>query len=167
MSSLFFLFETDLGWGGIAGCDGRISRVLLPREDKADVIADLVQNSPCEPVESKQDFSGIAAGIQSYFAGVRVDFECEIAPAHAGAFDLDVWNAARSIGYGEVQTYGWIADKIGKPGAARAVGGALGRNPIPVIVPCHRVVRADGGLGGFNSGINWKIRLLAMEKVNE
>jgi methylated-DNA-[protein]-cysteine S-methyltransferase len=82
----------------------------------------------------------------------------------AGEFDRRVWGAAREIGYGETDTYGGIAARIGRPGAARAVGQALGRNPIPVIVPCHRVLRADGSIGGFSAGLDWKVKLLEMEK---
>jgi len=74
-----------------------------------------------------------------------------------------VWQATRLIPYGETRSYLWVAVQIGKPGAARAVGQALGRNPLPVIVPCHRVIAADGGLGGFTGGLEMKRRLLELE----
>lgn len=84
-------------------------------------------------------------------------------------FQRAVWKACMSIPKGETRSYKWIAEKIGRPGAVRAVGGALGRNPFAPVVPCHRVIRADGGLGGFSApgGVETKLRLLQKENRNE
>ena len=79
-------------------------------------------------------------------------------------FTRAVLRAAAKIPYGEVRSYRWIAERLGMPEAARAVGNALGRNPIPIIIPCHRVVRADGSVGGYALGPAWKKRLLKLEK---
>ena len=76
-----------------------------------------------------------------------------------------VWKACAAIPKGEVRTYGWIARQIGKPKAARAVGGALGSNPVPLIIPCHRVISSAGGLGGYLFGTAVKARLLALERM--
>ncbi len=83
------------------------------------------------------------------------------------AFAQAVWRACSEIPKGEVRTYGWIAQRIGRPGAARAVGRALGANPFAPLVPCHRVVRADGGLGGYSGagGIKTKRKLLEREQA--
>lgn len=78
-------------------------------------------------------------------------------------FRLRVWAELRRIPRGETRSYGEIADELGKRRAARAVGGACGANPIPVLIPCHRVLAANGGLGGFSGGLEWKRRLLALE----
>ena len=83
----------------------------------------------------------------------------------AGAFEWDVWHCAKTIPFGETRSYGWIARKIGNPGAARAVGRALGANPWPLIIPCHRVIRSDGTIGGFSSGLKWKRYLLKYENL--
>lgn len=80
-------------------------------------------------------------------------------------FRLRVWAELRRIPRGETRSYGEIADELGKRKAARAVGGACGANPIPVLIPCHRVLAASGGLGGFSGGLEWKRRLLAIEGV--
>lgn len=80
-------------------------------------------------------------------------------------FQQSVWNAMRKIGCGQTKSYGEIAAQIKRPKAVRAVGGACGANPIPLIVPCHRVLAANQKLGGFSSGLNWKRKLLAREKV--
>ena len=80
-------------------------------------------------------------------------------------FQRRVWTALRRIRPGQTRTYRQIAGAAGKPKATRAAGGACGANPIPVLVPCHRVLASDGGLGGFSGGLNWKRRLLALEGV--
>lgn len=82
-------------------------------------------------------------------------------------FSQAVWKACASIPKGEVRTYGWIAKQIGKPGSARAVGKALGANPFAPIIPCHRVIRSDGGLGGYSGagGIKTKKQMLIQEKA--
>ena len=80
-------------------------------------------------------------------------------------FQVKVWQALRAIPYGRVRSYGWVARKIGKPRAARAVGAACGANPVPLLVPCHRVVAGDGSLGGFSGGLSNKRRLLKLEGI--
>lgn len=79
-------------------------------------------------------------------------------------FQLAVWNAIKEIPYGETRTYKWIAEKIGRPGASRAVGAACGANPLPLVIPCHRVV-ASKGLGGFSPGLRLKKKLLRLERI--
>ena len=167
MAGVYYVFETRLGWVGIAGKDGRIRRLTLPLPDKREAEKALREGMPEDLVETKHDFSGEADRIRAYFRGERVKFKCEIDAAGSSAFDRRVWAAAREIEYGQVETYGWIAARIGQPRAARAAGQALGRNPIPVIVPCHRVIRSDGHVGGFGAGLEWKIRLLDMEKYGK
>ncbi|HOO77796.1 MAG TPA: MGMT family protein [bacterium] len=86
--------------------------------------------------------------------------------AGSSEFRRRVWAAAAAIPFGQTRSYGWVASKAGKPRAARAVGGALHANPVPLLVPCHRVIRADGELGGFGRGRAWKIFLLRFEADN-
>ena len=82
------------------------------------------------------------------------------------AFQKKVWNALRKISLGKTKSYGEIARAIGRPKAVRAVGGACGANPVPVLVPCHRVLAANKKLGGFSGGLNWKHTLLAREGIS-
>jgi methylated-DNA-[protein]-cysteine S-methyltransferase len=100
--------------------------------------------------------------LDAYFAGQRSPCDIEIA-LDATPFQRAVLDAACSIPFGEVRTYGWIASRIGRPRAARAVGQALGANPLPVVIPCHRVVAA-GGEGGYGGGLDRKSYLLALER---
>ena len=107
-------------------------------------------------------FAEVAVQLSEYFAGRRTTFEVELAMAGT-PFQHRVWNALREIGYGETRTYGELARRIDRPGAGRAVGAANGRNPIAVIVPCHRVIGAGGALTGFGGGIERKRLLLELE----
>lgn len=102
------------------------------------------------------------AQLDEYFAGTRTDFELELA-ADGTLFQKKVWKALRTIPFGTTQSYGQLATKIGKPTAARAVGAANGCNPISIVVPCHRVIGADGSLTGFGGGLKRKQWLLNHE----
>jgi O-6-methylguanine DNA methyltransferase len=105
-----------------------------------------------------------AQQLGEYFAGRRREFDLPLAPAGTD-FQLRVWQALRAIPYGAVRNYGDIARAIGQPKASRAVGQANGRNPLPIVIPCHRVIAGDGTIGGFSSGLGVKHRLLALEGV--
>lgn len=107
-------------------------------------------------------FRAAAEQLDEYFAGERTEFDLALNPSGT-PFQLKVWDALRTIPYGEVRSYGEIAEQIGKPGAARAVGLANGRNPISIIVPCHRVIGASGALTGYGGGIERKQALLELE----
>jgi methylated-DNA-[protein]-cysteine S-methyltransferase len=102
--------------------------------------------------------------LTEYFAGRRRDFDLPLAP-RGTAFQQRVWDSLCRIPFGAVRTYGDIARAIGQPLAVRAVGQANGRNPLPIVIPCHRVIAGDGTIGGYSSGINVKHRLLALEGV--
>ena len=106
-----------------------------------------------------------AQQLVEYFAGERQAFSLPLG-AGGTAFQQAVWDALCDIPFGEVRSYGAIADGIGKPTAVRAVGAANGRNPIPIVVPCHRVIGSDGSLTGFAGGLDCKRQLLALEGVN-
>lgn len=107
-------------------------------------------------------FADAAQQFGEYWAGERTGFDLPLAPAGTD-FQLRVWNALRSIPYGETRTYGWIAEALGQPTAVRAVGLANSRNPLSIIVPCHRVVGASGALTGYAGGVDRKRFLLDHE----
>jgi O-6-methylguanine DNA methyltransferase len=103
--------------------------------------------------------------LAEYLAGQRAFFSVPLDLSGVGPFQRQVLEEARGIAFGEARTYAWVAGRIGHPGAVRAVGTALGRNPLPLLVPCHRVLRTGGGLGGYLFGLPVKARLLALERV--
>jgi len=105
----------------------------------------------------------LEAQLKRYFSGQRVRFRVPLDWSGATAFQRKVWRVLRRIPYGETRSYAWVAQQIGCPRAARAVGAACKANPIPILVPCHRVVRSDGGLGGFSGGLARKRALLRLE----
>jgi methylated-DNA-[protein]-cysteine S-methyltransferase len=107
-------------------------------------------------------FPGVTRQLAQYFDGSRHEFDVPLVLA-GNAFELRVWNALCEIPYGETVSYGEIAHRIGEPAAARAVGLANGRNPIALIVPCHRVIGADGSLTGYGGGLERKRYLLDLE----
>jgi methylated-DNA-[protein]-cysteine S-methyltransferase len=104
------------------------------------------------------------AQLAEYFAGKRHEFDLQLAP-HGTPFQRRVWQALLAIPFGSVRTYGDVARDIGQPHATRAVGQANGRNPLPIVIPCHRVIAGDGTIGGYSSGLNVKHRLLALEGI--
>ena len=107
-------------------------------------------------------FGAVRAQLAAYFAGELTQFDLPLAP-RGSPFQLGVWQQLRRIPYGVTISYGELARRVGDPSAARAVGAANGRNPLPIIVPCHRVIGADGSLTGFGGGIATKKFLLEHE----
>ncbi|MEV0319479.1 methylated-DNA--[protein]-cysteine S-methyltransferase [Streptomyces sp. NPDC050658] len=120
-----------------------------------------------EPVEAP-DSPLLADSIRQlaqYFAGERRDFELPLDWSLISGFNRQVLRELTAVPYGAVVGYGDLARRVGQPGAAQAVGLAMGANPLPVVVPCHRVVESDGGIGGFGGGLETKRQLLALEGV--
>jgi methylated-DNA-[protein]-cysteine S-methyltransferase len=101
--------------------------------------------------------------LRQYAGGRDVAFYLPLDLGKATSFQRAVWRATASIPYGETRSYAWVAKRVGRPHAARAVGQALGANPVPIIIPCHRVISSSGGLGGFSGGLSMKRRLLDRE----
>ena len=131
-------------------------------------LTSLMFDPPGEPVGERDDAHPVLAEarsqLEAYFAGDRKDFDLPLA-AVGTPFQQRVWAALREIGYGETASYGEIARRLGlPPGASRAVGAANGRNPIAIVVPCHRVIGSSGKLTGYAGGLERKERLLSLER---
>ncbi|RMG03880.1 MAG: methylated-DNA--[protein]-cysteine S-methyltransferase [Nitrospirae bacterium] len=103
--------------------------------------------------------------IEGYFEGRVRDFNLRYSLTGT-PFEMMVWEKLKEIPYGEIRTYQWLAREVGNPRGVRAVGQALGKNPLPVILPCHRIIQSDGKLGGYSSGVDIKRRLLDLEFYN-
>jgi O-6-methylguanine DNA methyltransferase len=117
---------------------------------------------PCAFQQDPQAFGEAIRQLQEYFRGGRRRFHLPL-DLWGTEFQVQVWKALMEIPFGETRSYRDVADRVGRPLAVRAVGQANGRNPIPVIVPCHRVIRASGDLGGYGGGLDLKMRLLELE----
>lgn len=111
------------------------------------------------PEKFKQDLC-------DYFEGKLRKFNQKTAFEEGTDFERVVWLAIKDIPYGETRTYKWLAERIGTPEGSRAVGQALSKNPIPIVIPCHRIIESTGKIGGYSSGVNIKRRLLEMEYYN-
>jgi len=151
-----------MGRVGILASDKGLVVATLPCRSEEETVKQLGERVN-QAVHSNDLLPGLVERLKSYFGGGKISFPDVIDLSEATPFQRKVWQAARLIPYGETRSYRWLAEKIGKPKAARAVGQALGRNPLPIIVPCHRVVASNGGLGGFTGGVEIKKRLLELE----
>lgn len=163
---IYRLIHTCFGWVGLLGdANGRICRLALPAATRDEAYCRLIKGTSELAIESDSDFDLIAEQIIRYFNGETINFNCEVDLSGQNEFDRLVWDATSEIGYGDVRSYAWVAERIGKVGAYRAVGQSLAKNPIPLIIPCHRVIKSNGELGGFSGGIDMKARLLELERA--
>jgi methylated-DNA-[protein]-cysteine S-methyltransferase len=151
-----------VGWVGVLGSNSGLLRITLPQES-ARGVERLLGGRLREAIRAGDFFTDLIERLKSYFDGQRVAFNDELDLSLATAFQREVWQLTRLIPYGETRSYGWIAERLGRAGAGRAVGQALARNPLPIIIPCHRVVAKDGGLGGYSGGLAKKGYLLRLE----
>jgi O-6-methylguanine DNA methyltransferase len=165
MELYYSSFKTAAGWIAVlASADGLLKNTL-PQETESKALS-MLGTDRSDAVISRDMFAGLQKRFIDYFSGIKVAFPESLDFGKATPFRKEVWQASRSIPYGETVSYRWVAEKIGNPKAARAVGGALGKNPMPIIVPCHRVIGCNGDLTGFSSGLDVKKRLLEIEGVS-
>jgi len=118
---------------------------------------------PVAPISPERVSHSLKMQLGEYFEGKLREFSQEVVLLQGTDFDRKVWLTLKEIPYGETRSYRWLAERIGNPRAVRAVGQALGRNSIPIILPCHRIIESNGSIGGYSGGINIKRRLLDLE----
>jgi methylated-DNA-[protein]-cysteine S-methyltransferase len=152
---LYTRVESPIGELLLVG-DGHALHGLHMQEGRTAVSVDPAWRPADKP------FADVSEQLAEYFAGERLDFDVPLAMTGT-PFQRRVWDALREIPYGETATYGELAHRLGRPSASRAVGLANGRNPIAVIVPCHRVIGSDGSLTGYGGGLERKGYLLNLE----
>lgn len=164
MESLkFACFETQWGWIAVMGSPTGLFRTTVPMPDEGSAINSITQGVSANREDA--EFAEIKQTFIDYFMGKEIDFCCPVDLEGCTDFQRDVWEAATSIPYGQLRNYKWIANRIGRPLASRAVGRALGSNRLPIVIPCHRVVRSDGGLGGYLGGLQMKEKLIKLESA--
>ncbi len=117
-------------------------------------------------IRNDKVLANVKKSLLDYFSGCPVRFKVPLDLSIGTQFQRKVWHKVREIPYGELRSYKWVARSIGRAHASRAVGNAVGQNPVAPIVPCHRVVCSDGSLGGYSSGITIKKRLLNLEEIS-
>jgi methylated-DNA-[protein]-cysteine S-methyltransferase len=150
-------FETGMiGTLTLVADEEGLRRIVFPKEKDPIIIQEDWKNNP-------GFFGEVKAQLRAYFKGELKQFDLELAPVGT-PFQLKVWQALRAIPYGELASYKTIAEAIGAPKAVRAVGAANGRNPLPIVVPCHRCIGSDGSLTGFGGGLDTKKLLIELER---
>ncbi len=162
---LFYtIFKVLPGWMGLLGSAEGVCRVVLPQPTDVKAVYLVLENSG-KASPSPAFFKDLVERLQAYFDGKEVVFNDRVDYGEATRFQRKIWETTRKIPYGKTHTYAWVAAQAGKPLAVRAVGQALARNPVPIIVPCHRVTATGGGLGGFSGagGLATKEYLLKLE----
>ena len=158
----YITFNTGMGWVGILGSAKGLRRTTLP-QPSAQEARRLIGDEGKYATWSPNLFDGLVERFRSYLSGGKVDFPDELDLSGATPFQRKVWEVTRLIPYGKTRSYTWVAEQVKKPLGTRAVGQALARNPLPIIIPCHRVVTIDGQLGGFTNGVEIKRSLLNLE----
>lgn len=158
----YAIFDTALGWVGVIGSEKGLFRLVWHQPSPEAALA-TVSRFSSGATEDSLFFGDLPQRIQRYFEGQRVVFPDKLDLRETTPFQRAVLELVHSIPYGETRTYAWVAKNLGKPKAFRAVGQVLARNPLPIIVPCHRVIGSDGSLVGFGSGLELKKHLLDIE----
>ncbi len=166
MITRYRLLRIDHGVLGIAGSERGLALVTTPQESEEKASSCLAGCLPREAVEDATAFPGLVKQLRLYFSGQPVKFDVRLDYGKASPFKRHILELVRGIPWGETRTYGWLANNLGFPKASRAVGQAVGANPFPIVVPCHRVVASGGGLGGYTGGLERKRSLLRLEGVD-
>jgi methylated-DNA-[protein]-cysteine S-methyltransferase len=164
----YTVFATALGTVGIAWSERGVTRLQLPEANGAATERRLRGRSQAEIGEPPAGMREAVRLLERYLEGAEVDFaSLQLDLRGVGTLHRQIYEATRQVGWGRTTTYGALAREVGHPNAARAVGQAMGRNPVPIIIPCHRVLASGGGLGGFSAfgGGDTKQRLLALEGI--
>lgn len=166
----YAFYSTSYGTGAIIFNQRGVKSLLLPQPKEK-----LERELRLKDCENRHrisynigDFSlsSLRRALSDYFTGRAVKFDFLLDLSEFSQFERDVYGTIRKIPYGEVKSYQEVAKEVSKVKASRAVGNALAKNPIPVMVPCHRVVGKNSRVGGFSAGLDWKKRLLELEKKN-
>jgi methylated-DNA-[protein]-cysteine S-methyltransferase len=163
----YVIFRTKWGYFGLAGTDSILCRTILPTPERRKTESRILENLPDAKFD-KSCFKNLQKQIIAYFNDDSINFAADIPISldDFRGFSYRVLTACRTIKFGQTTTYAGLAKKAGQPNAGRAAGNALAKNPLPLIIPRHRIIRTDGKLGGFSApgGINVKKRLLDHEK---
>ena len=159
----YSIFKTNYGYMGAVASPLGLHLIILPKKDEKEVKQVLEAHYATEIYRDEKLLSAMVKIIKSYLTGNPVIFKEKLDVSGATPFEIKVWDTVNGIPRGEVRSYAWVAAKVGKASEVRAVGQALKRNRWPIIIPCHRVIRKSGDLGGYAGGAQLKYKLLKLE----
>jgi methylated-DNA-[protein]-cysteine S-methyltransferase len=158
------IFKSSWGWMGVAESEQGIAAIVLPQTSKAAAAAALRNGSPrCNASCPSSLLREARKQLMEYLAGTRTSFDLPLDLSRGTVFQQRVWKKLGTIPYGQLWSYRGLASQVGGVQYARAVGGAVGANPLPIVLPCHRIITQDARLGGFSCGLPAKRKLLALE----
>ncbi|UVT18929.1 MAG: methylated-DNA--[protein]-cysteine S-methyltransferase [Nitrospira sp.] len=158
------IFRSSWGWMGIAESQKGIQAIVLPKRSKRAVESDLrAQSDGPLQQEASTRLEAARRQLLQYLEGKRDTFDVPLDLSQGTSFQRQVWRALQRVPYGKLRSYQWIAARVGGRHYARAVGNAVGANPLPIVIPCHRIVAHDASLGGFSGGLSMKRKLLSLE----
>jgi len=155
------VFSTRWGWMGVSETHKGIDAIVLPKRSKRAVLSEL--NGAMARSRSSQRLEAAKRQVIEYLGGRRDTFDLPLDLSNGTAFQRQVWRTLQRVPYGKLRSYQWVAFRVGGRRYARAVGNAVGANPLPIVVPCHRIVGHDASLGGFSGGLSTKRKLLDLE----
>jgi len=159
----YTIFKTPYGWMGVVKTQRGLHTTILPRLSLDEIKAFLKKHFVIALFRDDRGLASLKDKILKYLSGSVVKFDETLDLSEATDFEKKVWQMASTIPFGETRSYDWVSRKLGDPKARRAVGRALARNRLPLIIPCHRVISKTGTLGGYVAGVNLKRLLLKIE----
>jgi len=165
MNLYYAIFKSPIGEILVTRTKKGINFIAFPRSRWGRFLHALSQDEKINLIKDEKKFLSLKKALKSYFKGRKVRFTESLDLKGGTSFQKKVWNAMLKIPFGETRSYGWLARQVGGRNKARAVGAACGANPVPILIPCHRVIREDGGLGGYGGGLSIKRKLLKIEGV--
>jgi methylated-DNA-[protein]-cysteine S-methyltransferase len=158
------VFKSRWGWMGVSETTKGIDGVVLPKSSRRAVLSEM-QLSEVDLLKGRRSsrLREAQSQLTGYLAGRRRSFDLPLDITCGTSFQRKVWRTLRRVSYGRLRSYQWVAARIGGSQYARAVGNAVGANPMPIVIPCHRIVAQDTSLGGFSGGLPTKRKLLTLE----
>lgn len=160
----FNIYTTQWGTGAAVFSGKGLAGIIFPHENERLLEEEIARRHGRLQFDSSLGYVLIST-LGRYFNGEKVRFDYQQDYGRATEFERQVYDTLKSLSYGETVTYKELAERCGRPRAARAVGNAMAKNPIPIVVPCHRVLKSDGSIGGWSGKRGWKERLLALEGI--
>jgi O-6-methylguanine DNA methyltransferase len=157
-------YEFPIGKIFIAATEAGLFQIVLGEHELGLNFSGWSEKFGAEFINDQDRFEDLLVDLSGYFAGLPTDFNYPLDLRGATAFERSIWEKVRQIPYGQVRTYKWLASQVYNPKAFKAVGRVLGLNPLPIVIPCHRVIMHDMSLGGFAAGTGWKEKLLMQER---
>ena len=158
------VFRTPWGWMGISETTKGIDAVVLPKASRQAVLSELrAASAALLEAQVSSRLREARAQLIDFLAGTRKSFDLSLDLSSGTSFQRKVWRTLRRVSYGQLRSYQWVAVRVGGRRYARAVGNAVGANPMPIVIPCHRIVAQDTSLGGYSGGLHTKRKLLTLE----